>query len=322
MKNQKMIAAGIAGALGAAAGVLAVRTYQRYRRDTSAATQRLLSGSTVAQTSMGPVEYAVEGSGSPVLVIHGAGGGYDQGLLMARFINNTFQAISVSRFGYLRTPLPEQAGLDSQADALAALLDELGVEKCAAVGISAGGPSALYFALRHPERCSALMLLCAVSQPMPLPYDLNMDKIKLLLHFEFAGWLLTHPLRPVLLSMAGVPPEVYKNLTQEERQTVDELVRSILPIAPKLDGILNDCRQILGMEDIPLEEIQTPTLLIHVANDPLVPVTGAQQTARRLPNARLVELPFGGHLLVGNHRTIIPEVEAFLKENQAGNLQE
>jgi len=52
-------------------------TYAAYRRDIRAARARVASG-VVAQTLSG--EYASVGSGSPVLVVHGAGGGFDQGL--------------------------------------------------------------------------------------------------------------------------------------------------------------------------------------------------------------------------------------------------
>lgn len=315
MKNQKWLAAGIAGALGAAVGVLAVRTYQRFRKDSLAAAQRVLAGSKVIQTQKGPVECALRGEGSPVLLIHGAGGGYDQGLVVAQHFNRDFKKISVSRFGYLRTPLPERADPASQADAHAALLDELGVEKSIAVGISAGGPSALHFALRHPERCTALVLLCAVTERMPLPYDLTPGKLEWLLYYEFAGWLLTNPLRPILLTMGGVPPEVYKNLTEDERETMNELVRTFPPLTLKRDGVLNDARQITMMEEVPLEQVQAPVLMFHAADDPLVPVVSAQRTANRIPNARLVEFPVGGHLLVGNHSTIASEIESFLKDS-------
>jgi len=316
MKNQKWLAAGITAALGAAAGVLAVRTYQHFRRDLAAAAQLVLSGSKVVPTKMGSVECAVHGSGNPVLLIHGAGGGYDQGLVMARLTNLNLQAISVSRFGYLRTPMPDNPDPASQADAHAALLDELGVEKSAIMGISAGGPSALHFALRHPERCSALVLMCAVTERMPLPYGLTIDKIRFLFSSEFAGWLLTNPLRPILLTAAGVSPDVYRNLSSEERDTIDEFVRSFPPITPKLKGVLNDAMQIPELADIPYEKIQAPALIFHAADDPLVPVITTQRTAERLSNAVLFEYPHGGHLLVGNHSTISSQVESFLQDNR------
>ncbi len=119
---------------------------------------RLNAGSLVAQTARGPVEYAVAGTGPAVLVIHGRPGGYDQGLWIARALNDPqFRFIAVSRPGYLRTPLDTGRSPEDQADALAALLDVLGVPQAAVIALSAGGPATLQFALRHPGATFALM---------------------------------------------------------------------------------------------------------------------------------------------------------------------
>ena len=121
---------------------------------------RLNAGSLVAETARGAVEYAVTGTGPAVLVIHGRPGGYDQGLWIARPLNDPqFRFIAVSRPGYLRTPIETGRSPEDQADALALLLDVLGVPQAAVVAFSAGGPSALQFALRHSGRCWGV--LCA-----------------------------------------------------------------------------------------------------------------------------------------------------------------
>jgi 2-hydroxy-6-oxonona-2,4-dienedioate hydrolase len=97
----------IAGALLAGFGVL---VYSKYSRDIRAARTRISSGSKLVDTPCGPIEYAEAGNGPPVLVIHGAGGGFDQGLELAQpLIDAGFRVIAVSRFGYLRTPMPAVA---------------------------------------------------------------------------------------------------------------------------------------------------------------------------------------------------------------------
>ena len=80
----------------------------------------------------------------PSLVIHGSGGGYDQGELSRRRCwESGFHWIAPSRFGYLRSTFREGATFDDQAHAYACLLDHLGVKKVAVVALSHGGPSAL-----------------------------------------------------------------------------------------------------------------------------------------------------------------------------------
>jgi pimeloyl-ACP methyl ester carboxylesterase len=127
-----------------------------------------------------------------VLVIHGAGSGFDQGLDLAQpLVRRGFRVIAMSRFGYLRTPLPADASPEAQADAHACLLDALGVKQAAVIGGSAGAPSAIQLALRHPERCSALVLLFPMTwAPRPAgagpskPPALLAFVMKTTLHYE------------------------------------------------------------------------------------------------------------------------------------------
>ena len=105
------------------AGVCGI-AYTGYQRDISQARERVSTGSQEAQTPCGPIEYAAIGAGKPVLVVHGAGGGYDQGLDIAKpLVDGGFRVIAMSRFGYLGTPLPIDASAAAQADAHVCLLD-------------------------------------------------------------------------------------------------------------------------------------------------------------------------------------------------------
>jgi 2-hydroxy-6-oxonona-2,4-dienedioate hydrolase len=153
----KWITLAVAGVLMAGFGVF---VYSEYSHDIRAARARISFGSKVVKTSCGPIEYAEAGTGPPVLVIHGAGGGFDQGLELAQpLIDAGFRVIAVSRFVYLRTPMPAVASPEAQADAHACLLDALKIERVAVIGGSEGAPSTMQLCLRHPERCSALVLL-------------------------------------------------------------------------------------------------------------------------------------------------------------------
>src|SRR5215831_12915758 len=86
-----------------------------FQRDLSAARARIATGK-IVQTRCGPIEYVSVGSGAPILVVHGAGGGFDQGLDLASDLVSGFHVIAMSRFGYLGTPLPQDASAAAQAD--------------------------------------------------------------------------------------------------------------------------------------------------------------------------------------------------------------
>ncbi len=125
----------LAAAFAAAAAAGSV--FVNYKNELGLAREAATRGSLIAATTAGQIEYAIEGAGIPLLSIHGAGGGFDQGLANAAALaGEGFRVIAPSRFGYLRTPVPEDASPAAQAEAHAALLSKLGIPKVVVLGQS------------------------------------------------------------------------------------------------------------------------------------------------------------------------------------------
>ena len=255
---------------GAAVASSSVEIARRYRRDIRRARARVSAGSRIAITSSGPIEYAILGEGAPVLVVHGAGGGFDQGLDIGRVLaNRGFRVIAPSRFGYLRTPLPSDASAEAQADAHAALLDALDIRRAAVLGVSAGAPSSVQLALRHPDRLDAL----ALGVPgLYAPRDGEQRSSRIpegtrwlfdaALRSDFLFWGAIRTARPTMIrAILGTPPEVVRTASASERARVDEMLEHILPVTPRRLGLENDAVVIPGLEPYPLERIETPTLI-------------------------------------------------------------
>ena len=79
----------------------------RFQTDIEQARDRVAHGSTIVATRCGPIEYHEAGSGVPLLAVHGSGGGFDQGMAFAApLAHRGIRVIAMSRFGYLRTPMP------------------------------------------------------------------------------------------------------------------------------------------------------------------------------------------------------------------------
>jgi len=98
--------------------LLGARAYLSYRRHIRANRERVRGASHMAETASGPIEYAENGGGAPALIVHGAGGGFDQGMELGRALaRRGFKVIPMSRFGYLRTPLTADPSAAAQADA-------------------------------------------------------------------------------------------------------------------------------------------------------------------------------------------------------------
>jgi pimeloyl-ACP methyl ester carboxylesterase len=313
-----------AGVLVVAVVVVAVLGYASFRRDMRAARERLRGeGSQVIETDCGPIEYATSGEGTPLLVVHGIFGGFDQGLVIARGnVGERFHSIVPSRFGYLGTPLPDDASPAGQADAYACLLDALGIEKAAIMGTSAGATSALQFALRHPDRCSSLVLFSA-NTPGETEAALPPEPVaKALFKSNFVFWLVTTYFRSSMRSTMGVPEGF--ELTPEHEADVAEVVKTILPVKPRADGALFD--MFVSNLDVntgyPLEEIAVPVLIVNAVDDPLTLYRNAQSAAERIPGARLVTIEDGGHMLLGHQERVRSEIAAFLDEYASARPRE
>lgn len=294
-------------------------TWIAFNADMQTARAALVGRSKIANTSVGPIEYAEVGEGTPLLTIHGAGGGFDQGLDNAASMTESgYRLISPSRFGYLRTPIPTDASPSAQAEAHVALLDNLGIDKVVALGVSAGTRSALELALQHPERVSALILV------VPATYYPDMVKLETQRAADFpvmlwlvnngadlAWWTLEHVAPDALIRFVGVPPEVVHTASAADRAAVMHVVSSIEPLSERFAGINVDSQPDLSPRS--LETLEVPTLLITARDDLFNTHPSAEYAASQIPGARLVVFDQGGHLLVGHGDEVRKTIKSFLE---------
>jgi pimeloyl-ACP methyl ester carboxylesterase len=303
----------VLGALGSGTAL----TYAGYRSDLDAARQRIASGSEIAETRCGPIEYAALGEGPAVLLVHGAGGGFDQTLDAAHDLaERGFRVIAPSRFGYLRTPQRSDATPQAQADAYACLLDALKIPRAAMVAVSAGSPSAMQFAIRHPERTTGLVLLV----PMVYTPQANVARppasarwlFEQALGSDFLFWLAAQALPH---RMMGTPSEVLARADDVEKARFYRFALQPLPLSARREGLLNDAVVATHLQRYELERIAAPTLVISARDDLWGTYAGAVYTAQHIAGARFLGLPDGGHLWVGHHREVMGEIAAFLTGN-------
>jgi len=306
---------------GAFAGVLALLVYGDFQGDLRQARERIARGSQIAATACGPIEYAVAGDGPPVLVVHGAGGGFDQGMDFGQALaSRGFRVIAMSRFGYLSTPLPPDASPAAQADAHACLLDALQIQRVAVVGASAGAPSSMQFALRHPDRTRALVLLVPaayVPRPDNTPALTPPPGIELLfetaLRSDFLFWAATRMARDTLVrAILATPPAVVTGTSRDEQQRLVDVLEHTLPVSARRLGLINDARVIATLPRYELERIAAPALIISMQDDLYGTFEPARYTAAHLPHARFIGYARGGHLWVGHQQDVTNAIVSFL----------
>lgn len=305
----------IAAIMVVAAIVLAVTTYPSFRSEMQAARDRLMAGSEILKTDQGEIEYSVRGEGTPVLLLHGAGGGYDQGLWSGKIIlgQEGYKFISVSRFGYLRSPIPPRASIRTQASLYNALLNHLKVDRVIVVGVSAGGPSATQFANDYPDKCSALILLSAVSMAQA-PGDKDpfyLGIIHLIQQSDYAYWVFTRVMQSVILDLMGIPSEVYRNFTPEQKALAQEMLDIMHPMRPRYEGTMNDGKMI-RREGVSTTMISAPTIIIHAKDDALVSFNHAENAHAKIKKSELIIFDTGGHAMLSQMDKVREHVKRFL----------
>lgn len=272
-----------------------------YRADMNRAYARVRANGTVIASPYGDIEYTAGGSGPPVLVIHGSGGGYDQGELMVRAVlSEQFHWIAPSRFGYLRSTFRSGATFDDQAHAYAYLLDQLGIRKVAVVALSHGGPSALLFAVLHPERVSSLTLIsagvAASTDPTQSQANQKGDMLKKIFQHDFLYWAISRVFKAQLMELMGADKQVVASLTPPQRDLVVQIIDFMNPVAPRSAGTIFDNQAAMPNERI--AAIRAPTLIFHATDDGLQLYRNAEYAAARIPGAKLVRFERGGHLVI------------------------
>ena len=289
----------------------------RFKRDMALATARAAQGGVLLPTRCGPIEFQEAGAGVPLLVVHGSGGGHDQGMAFAGTLAwHGVHVIAMSRFGYLGTPMPADASAAAQADAHVCLLDALGVGRAAVMGGSAGGPSALQMAIRHPDRVTALILLVPLAYkpaaqadsapPMPAWVEATMMR---LIGSDFLFWVALHIARDQVIKLVlATPPELLATASAKERARVNAMLDNILPVSTRAQGLRSDSSVGKRLTPSPLEAVHAPTLIVSSRDDGYGTYAGAQYTASRIAGAKFVGFDRGGHVWVGHDDEVMAEI--------------
>jgi pimeloyl-ACP methyl ester carboxylesterase len=311
-------------AAGAAAATMVAGA--AYAADIGRAYRRIRARGTVIASPYGAIEFSQGGHGPDVLVIHGSAGGYDQGELIAQAaLGDDFHWIAPSRFGYLRSAVPAGATFDEQADAFACLLDHLGMGRVAVVALSHGGPSALLFAVRHPDRVSSLTLIsCGVALADDRDQQqANVQGKMLVQAFEhdLPFWVISKAFKRPFMKLMGASDAVIAGMTPDQRALVERLIDEMNPASARSAGVRFDNAAALPGPRI--AAIRAPTLIFHAADDTLQLFRNAEFAAATIPGAELVRFDSGGHVVLGIEQALIrARTEQHVRDSAARRLIE
>lgn len=263
-----------------------------------------LSGSTVRTPDGASVHVVEQGTGPPVVLIHGSGSPALFWLPLLRRLDG-LRAIVVDRPGFgLSDPVAADRSPQQTAEGwIGRLLDALALPAAILVGHSMGGLWSLRFALAQPQRVAGLVMIGTPSLPgtrAPLPFRLmGTPGVRALVTrpretprsvHQFAtlvgerATIGSHPCLVELMVAVGNDPVAGRALQQEIRPLISPWA------LVSRTGFRREAR----LSEAQLQGLAVPTLLVWGDRDPV----GGGDTARRLqtliPHAEL-EVVDGGH---------------------------
>ena len=194
----------------------------------------------------------------------------------------------------------ELPSLEQRIDDLRAVMDAVGMEQAALIGISEGGSMAALFAATYPSRCQALVLIGAYarfSSFMP-----SEEALAEFFKYTEQGWGSGASVHRFAPSRAN-DPVFQRWWGRHERSGA----------SPAAAAALMRMNSQIDISDI-ISTIRVPTLVIHRTGDTNVNVDAGRFLAEHIPGARYVELPGTDHVpFVGDNADEIADaIEEFL----------
>jgi pimeloyl-ACP methyl ester carboxylesterase len=312
--------------------LLALACWCWYRAWLRRVTRIASADSEIAATALGPVEYAVRGEGPVVLHFHGGNLGHNGWFFLEHLVHAGYRVLTPDRPGYLGTPIGNGGTPEQQADLAAALLDTLGVERVAAVGLSAGGPGAIQFAVRHAHRIDALVLLSAISQRTPLSDDQtnsSLGRLVMTPKYQNPAYFLIHQAMHRMTKLAM--RDFVKTETTYDEATGKKLIEVILrdpdqkrqvllaadamvPALPRFAGVRNDLQVQKELGDLPLAEVRVPTLIVGSRFDGDIGYANSVNAHEQIAGSTLITVEQFGHFIWWGDAEVTRDFEAQIEQ--------
>lgn len=258
------------------------------------------------------------GDGPPLLFIHGLSGCWQNWLEQIPHFARDHRVIAVDLPGFGQSEMPaEEISISGYADAIDALMTELGLETAQIVGNSMGGFIGAEVAIQYPARVERLVLVAAAGLSIE---SIRTERRKGLRHraenvaFFSLGHIASRShqvaLRPrlrgaLLMLVAAHPTKLPGPLAAQQ------VLGSGKPgFSDALEAM---CRYPLRDR---LEKISCPTLIVWGDKDLLVPVKDASIFEKLIPDSRKIVYKDTGHVsMMERPARFNEDVRAFLEED-------
>lgn len=235
------------------------------------------------------LEYYVEGSGSPLLMIVGMGGQASSwGEPFLDRLRPHFKIIRFSNRGTGLSDKPTDAlTMRIMADDAVGLLSALGIEKAHVFGISMGGMIAQEIVLNYPERVQGLALGCTACGPshsVAPPAD-TLAKF---------GQMMSLPVEERIRQFWNIT--ITPEFTVSGKRFLDEIIEMGMQTPTPMETFGRQLAAGQGFDTYDrLPQVKAPTLIIHGDRDVLIPVANADVLHQQIAGSQLRIITGVGH---------------------------
>jgi len=195
--------------------------------------------------------------------------------------------------------------LDTYVGDLAAVVDAAGLERFALLGLSGGGPTAIEYAARNPERVSRLVLYGTYSRGRYRRGPSEAEQSRLLIDLIRVGWGGVVPAFRHVFSSTYIP-----SAGEEQKRWYDDMQQA--SSSGEMAARLWQSRTQIEITHT-ARQVTQPALVLHARHDRAVPYEEGRRLASLLPNARFVTLETDNHILQEGE----PAWEVFLSQLRA-----
>ncbi len=255
-----------------------------------------------------------EGSGRPLLLVHGLPGtAYEWRVVQAELVDRGFRVLAMDRSGYGRSDINPDGdfSLRRNANDVIGVIEELGLEDVTLVGWSYGGATASLVAADRPAQLARVVLVGTGGPDGP---EAQPPEANAVISFLYSD--------PVLRWRAMIPPlsrgliSVLSAQAYSDGPMPDWWIPGVVKNFENWDTLQTYKGEMFGMrldDDDPYSKSEVPTLILHGDDDRLAPVGIGRYLATQIPGARLREYPGGSHMLPVTHAEALADaIEDFI----------
>ena len=203
---------------------------------------------------------------------------------------------------------------DAAVSDLETVVNAIGLKRFALMGFSEGCATSISYAVRHPDRVSHLILYAGFAQGTFKKTEDSAGREQILALatlMRSPGWSSSNPAIRQIWSTRLLP-----DMSKEQAEALDRLVQNVCTGELAARYLLATPAEIDVRGLLP--QLRVPTLVLHVRDDAMVPISSGREMAAEIPGARFVSLPGRNHIPVPGDpagERFLEEMEHFFREN-------